>query len=129
VVPKVMIVDDDRTTVRLLQTLLELDGFEVVVAPCGAEVLPLAQQDTPDLFLMDYNLSDVTGAQLAAILRQQPEFAQTPIVIASGMSVEREARAAGASAFLMKPFDPGQLQRLFQRLIESEKDQPRPTTG
>jgi len=116
---KVMIVDDDRTTVRLLQTLLELNGFEVLIAPCGAEVLSLAKQTSPNLFLLDYNLSDMTGIQLTSMLRQHAEFARTPIVIASGMDVEVEARAAGASAFLMKPFDPGRLHRMFHDLIRS----------
>lgn len=128
-VPKVLIVDDDRTTVRLLQTLLELEGFEVIVAPHGADVVPLAKQDIPDLFLMDYHLHDMTGVQLVADLRQYSEFQQTPIVIASGMNVEKEARAAGASAFLMKPFDPGLLQRLFHRLIAGATDETRSTAG
>ena len=46
--PKVMIVDDDRNTVKLLQTLLELDGFVVVVAGRGADVLPVAEQAKPE---------------------------------------------------------------------------------
>ena len=61
---KVMIVDDDRNTVKLLQTLLELDGFEVSVAPRGADVLPAAQQNKPDIFLMDYHLSDMDGVEV-----------------------------------------------------------------
>ena len=114
-----MIVDDDRTTVRLLQTLLELDGFEISIAPRGQDVLNLAGETQPDLFLMDYNLSDMTGAEVVRTLRADPRFAETPIVMTSGMDVEQKALAAGATIFLVKPFEPDELPGLFNRLINA----------
>ncbi len=119
--PRLLIVDDDRTTVRLLKTLLELDGFEVSISPRGADVIPLAQQVKPDLILMDYHLSDMQGIDVVVALRAMAEFATTPIVVASGLNVEREALEAGASKFLIKPFDPENLQTLFTSLIENTK--------
>lgn len=114
---KVMIVDDDRTTVKLLQTLLELDGFEVIVAPRGADVLPLAQQTHPDIFLVDYHLSDMDGVDAIRSLRMETAFANTPIVMASGLDVQDEALAAGANTFLLKPFEPADLPTLFNNLL------------
>jgi DNA-binding response OmpR family regulator len=115
--PKVMIVDDDRTTVKLLQTLLELDGFDVSVAPRGQDVIPLAQQVKPDLFLMDYHLADMDGVEIIRDLRTRIDFARTPIVMTSGLNVEKEAMDAGATTFLIKPFEPEQLPILFNSLI------------
>lgn len=112
-----MIVDDDRTTTKLLQTLLELDGFEVHVAPRGGDVLPMAQQVKPDIFLMDYHLSDIDGVEVLRELRANAVFARTPIVMTSGLDVEEEVMAAGASTFLVKPFEPDQLPGLFNSLI------------
>ena len=112
-----MIVDDDRTTVKLLQTLLELDGFNVVVAPRGGDVLPLAQAEQPELFLMDYHLSDMDGVEVIVQLRATQDFAKTPIIMTSGLNVEKEAMEAGASTFLIKPFDPEYLPKLFNQLI------------
>ncbi len=114
---KVMIVDDDRTTVKLLQTLLELDGFEVSSAARGMDVLTLANRVQPDIFLMDYHLSDMDGVEVIKTLRQTSEFARTPIIMTSGLDVEDEALAAGASMFLVKPFEPGELPGLFNQLI------------
>lgn len=114
---RVLIVDDDRTTVRLLQTLLQLDGFEVSTAAKGGDVVAVAEKDRPDLVLMDYHLADMDGVQLIEILRRHPSFGKTPIVVASGMNVERESKAAGATEFLIKPFDPGYLPKLFHKLI------------
>lgn len=116
---RVLIVDDDRTTVRLLKTLLELDGFEVAIASLGREVMQLAQQVKPDLFLMDYHLDDINGVEVIRIVRSYPDFQQTPIVMTSGMNIEREALEAGATRFLMKPFDPDHLQQLFHQLINA----------
>ena len=112
-----MIVDDDRTMVKLLQTLLELDGYEVVVVAFGADVLKKANQKPPDVILMDYHLADMSGVEVLQKIRADPGFGQTPVVIASGMDVEAEVKAAGANAFLIKPFDPDILPELFAQLI------------
>jgi len=114
---KVMIVDDDRNTVKLLQTLLELDGYEVAVAPRGADVMPIAEQALPDIFLMDYHLSDMDGVEIIRQLRAHDTFARTPIVMTSGLDVEDEALEAGANKFIVKPFEPGDLPALFNSLI------------
>jgi len=115
--PKIMIVDDDRTTVKLLQTLLEMDGFEVVTAARGQLALEHAQASPPDVFLVDYMLADMDGVELLAALRATPRFAHTPIVMASGMNVEDQALQSGANMFLIKPFEPGQLASMFHRLL------------
>lgn len=112
-----MIVDDDRTMVRLLQTLLELDGFDVSIARQGGDVMSVATETQPDVLLMDYHLADTTGVEVLRELRASAEFANIPVVIASGMDVEDEVIAAGANAFLVKPFEPDQLPGLFNRLI------------
>jgi two-component system chemotaxis response regulator CheY len=112
-----MIVDDDRTTVKLLKTLLELDGFEVVTVPRGADVLPQANDSMPDIVLMDYHLSDMQGVDIIRQMRTQPAFAGLPIVMTSGMNVESEAMQAGATSFLLKPFEPDELPLLFNRLL------------
>ncbi len=115
--PKILIVDDDRTTVKLLQTLLEIDGFEVWTASRGEKALETARETAPDVFLVDYHLADMQGVELVATLRSDPAFARTPIVMASGLDVEEHALKAGADRFLFKPFEPGQLADLFNRLI------------
>ncbi|HEX3053945.1 MAG TPA: response regulator [Aggregatilineaceae bacterium] len=117
---KIMIIDDDRTTVRLLQTLLEMDGFEVLMAGRGQGALELAQQNNPDVFLVDYHLSDMEGIDVVRALRADPTFATAPIVMTSGLNVEDDALKAGATKFLVKPFEPGNLAALFNGLLAKE---------
>jgi DNA-binding response OmpR family regulator len=119
---KVMIVDDDRTTVKLLQTLLELDGFEVQTVSRGMDAMPKALANRPHLVLMDYHLSDMEGVDIIRDMRRDAQLCDLPIVMTSGMDVEYEAMEAGATAFLLKPFDPDELPALFSRLMEAKPD-------
>ncbi len=96
--------------------LVEVHGFEVAVARRGSEVVSLARREQPDVFLIDYHLLDMDGIELIIALRADQEFAQTPIVMASGMDVSREAITAGANAFLTKPYEPDDLSDLFKQL-------------
>lgn len=112
-----MIVDDDTVTVSLLETLLELDGFTVLVARRGADVLPKMAEDKPDIMMIDYHLTDTEGVEVIKDVRAHADFKDIPIVMASGMDMSTEAMAAGANEFLIKPFEPSELPDLFNRLI------------
>lgn len=117
--PKLMIVDDDQTTVKLLTMLLEMDGFEVMVVARGGMVMDKAKQFKPDIFMMDYHLTDMDGTEVIKRLRTDAQFAKTPIVMASGLNVEDEAKKAGANMFLIKPFEPASLAGIFNKLLSS----------
>lgn len=116
---KIMIVDDDQTTTSLLQTLLELDGFDVVVVRRGADVIPKAIQEKPELIMMDYHLADMEGSDIIRDIRKHANntLRTVPIIMASGMDVSIEAMDAGANKFIVKPFEPSELPDMFNSLI------------
>jgi len=116
-VAKIMIVDDDQTTTSLLETLLELDGFDVTTVSHGNDVIERAEIFLPDIFLMDYHLSDIHGVEVLRDIRKHETLHNIPVVIASGMDVEMEVMDAGANKFLVKPFEPSELPILFNNLI------------
>jgi len=120
ILSKILLVDDDRTTVKLLQTLLELDGFVISTSSTGGAVMGMVNDDTPDVILMDYHLSDMDGVDVLRDLRASDEFATLPIVMTSGLDVEEEVMEAGANAFLVKPFEPDELPGLFRSLAGEE---------
>lgn len=115
--PRVMIVDDDRTTVTLLETLLSMDGFDVTLVARGSDVLPIAHRERPDIFLIDHHLSDIEGPEVIRALRADPDFADAPIILVSGLNVAEEARRAGASLFLIKPLEPSTLADTLNSLL------------
>ncbi|GAB4571971.1 MAG: hypothetical protein Kow0077_10040 [Anaerolineae bacterium] len=114
---RIMIVDDDRTTASLLETLLSLDGFEVIRVARGQDAIRRATQDRPDIFLIDYHLSDMDAPEVVRHLRSVPEFTNTPIVVTSGMNVEQESLNAGATHFLIKPLEPSTLADTLNSLL------------
>ena len=114
---KVMIVDDDRTMNSLLQTLLELDGFSVVLCPRGDEVLSTAAAQKPDVILMDLHIGEADGVDLLRQIRQHPELKSLPVVMSSGMDREDECKAAGANAFVLKPYPPDQLSSTLKKVL------------
>ena len=114
---KLLIVDDDKTTVGLLKTLLELDGFDVQTVGRGADVLSIVSTFQPDVILMDYHLSDIKGIEVLRALRSHDDYATLPVVMASGLDVGSEVLAAGANRFLVKPFEPDELPTIFNDLI------------
>lgn len=114
---KVLIVDDDKLTVSLLKTLLELDGFDVISIGDSRTALQKVGDILPEAMVVDYQLADGSGIDFIKQVRMVAQFAKTPIIMASGLDREDEARAAGADHFLIKPFDPGELVKILEQHI------------
>jgi CheY-like chemotaxis protein len=118
---KVMIVDDDRTTVSLLETLLQMDGFEVVTEARRDLILPGIRSAAPDVVLMDVFLAQSDdGMGVLADLRSAPDLADVRVVMTSGMDLEEQCLAAGANAFLLKPYTPDQLSKVIQENLGAD---------
>jgi CheY-like chemotaxis protein len=106
---KVMIVDDDRTMVSLLKILLEMEGLAVASAPPAESILEQIRAEKPDVILMDVFLPGVDGMEVLTDLRATPDLAGARVVMTSGMDLGDQCLAAGANAFLLKPYTPEQL--------------------
>ncbi|MBI3241731.1 MAG: response regulator [Chloroflexi bacterium] len=115
--PKILIVDDDRSMVKLLTTLLQLDGFQVIHEARGAEVLGIIRAQRPDAVLMDVHLSDADGIDLLRQVRADAAIGGTPIIIASGEDVRYQCEEAGANGFILKPYSPDQLTEALKKAI------------
>ncbi len=119
--PKVFIIDDDVTMVYLLRTLLELDGYEVAEVQDWATIIETIQAESPDLVLMDYFLPDLDGLELLIQLRTDPILSKTRIIMSSGMDVSDQCMAAGADAFLLKPYTPEQLVEVIKGTVGEDR--------
>jgi len=121
---KVLIIDDDadiRTLVRL--SLSRLGGMEVVEAASGAEGVRKAQDEKPDVILLDMMMPAMDGSATLAALRAQPATATTPVIFLTAKAMRAEIdrlRALGAAGVLIKPFDPRMLPREVRALLESQ---------
>jgi DNA-binding response OmpR family regulator len=118
--PRVLVVEDEERIADLLRRQLEAGGFEVTVAARAATALSALEYGLPDLVLLDLILPDVNGYQLCAILRRLYSHATLPIVILTGVEQCTEGlqhEAAGADAYLRKPYDAAELIQTIRTLV------------
>ena len=121
---KVLIIDDDadiRSIVRL--SLSRLGGMEVVEAASGAEGVHKAQDEQPDVILLDMMMPAMDGSATLAALRAQPATTATPVIFLTAKAMRAEIdrlRALGAAGVLTKPFDPRTLPGEVRALLESQ---------
>jgi excisionase family DNA binding protein len=106
---RILIVDDDAEIVELMVDVLARDGrFDTKTASSGYDAGLITQQFRPDLMILDYMLPDVNGNIVCQTIRRNPEFANTKIVIVSGVVNQDEIQDlidAGAEDFMKKPFN------------------------
>ena len=110
--PRVLIVEDESALVELLRYNLEQSGFKVVVAGDGEEALAAAQEDVPDIILLDWMLPLMSGIEVCRQLRRQTSTANVPIIMLTARGEEGDrirGLDAGADDYVSKPFSPTEL--------------------
>jgi DNA-binding response OmpR family regulator len=112
---KILLAEDDHTMVALLQTLLNMEGFEVTTADMDADVPALIGRDKPDVLFMDVHLGQQNGLDVVEAIRKNEAFNSLRIVMTSGLDVREECLRRGADEFLMKPFMPDDLISILRR--------------
>jgi pilus assembly protein CpaE len=122
---KILVVDDELETVRMVGLLLEHRGYEVIAALSGKECLEKAQAENPDLVLLDIMMPDVDGYEICRKLRTGPATADIPVIMftARDRVTDRVAAfQAGADDFITKPVHPTELvSRVQATLVRSEQ--------
>jgi len=113
-----MVVDDDQQIGRLLKTLFELEGHEVVVACSYQEILPLLRQVVPDVVLMDVRVQNQETINLVRQIQQEEGLGDIPVAMTSGMDLRQECLEAGANLFILKPFLPDEVIRAVGDLLK-----------
>lgn len=117
----VLVVDDTASIRLLIRTNLELEGFRVEEACDGGECLAMVDDVAPDLITVDVVMPELNGYETVEALRARESTAQVPIVMVTtqAQSVDiRRGWAAGADAYVVKPFDPDRLVETIQSLLD-----------
>ena len=120
---RILLIDDSAAIRRLLCCILTEAEFEVVAVDGVRAALRQLRTFTPNVVLTDFNMPGLNGEALVRLLRRDPRFSVTPIlVVCSETSVEprQGMAAAGANAWLGKPVDARALVRAVQALCASE---------
>lgn len=116
----VLLVEDTEDNRQMLRRLLELSGFHVVEATNGKEAVELATRERPEIILMDLSLPFIDGLAATRRIRDLKDLREVPIVAVSAhdsADFHSEALAAGCNAYITKPIDYGELERVITGLL------------
>ncbi|MFQ5577142.1 MAG: PleD family two-component system response regulator [Anaerolineae bacterium] len=116
---KILIVDDEPLTCRLIAKILTLQGYTPLALTDGQRVLEVAEVERPRLILMDYHLGANHGLDVLQALKANRVSGHIPVIMTSGIDREHEALEAGAEAFLLKPFDRNELAAKFEQALSN----------
>jgi DNA-binding response OmpR family regulator len=119
--PKILVVDDDIHATTLFKTILTAKGFDAFIVNDSAVAVQTADSTDPDLIILDLMMPEPNGFEVCKMLRADPKYSHTPIVIFTAMGDSESkmlALAAGANEFLTKPFRVEDLMQRIQTLID-----------
>jgi len=117
--PKILVVEDSFETRDSLTILLELSGYDVIVATDGSQGLAKALAEAPDLIVTDIRLPGVSGIDMLREFRRNLRHRTVPVLVVTGYSKEyaNDAFAAGADHVISKPVNPEHLLRIVSNLL------------
>lgn len=121
---KILVVDDDIHATTLFKTILTAKGYEAVIVNDSSTAVQTADSTNPDLVILDLMMPEPNGFEVCKMLRADPKFSHTPIVIFTAMGDNESKEAAfetGADEFLTKPFRVEDLMHRIRELIDKAK--------
>jgi len=101
----IMVVDDDQEILKILNRILELEGFDVVVVADGVSALALMKKNEPDLVILDIMMPELDGFQTLNLLRERSDI---PVIMLSArreLASLQKSLFLGADDYVRKPFD------------------------
>ncbi len=116
----ILTVDDSASIRQMVSFTLKSAGYEVTEAVDGQDGLDKARARSFDLVFTDQNMPRMDGITLIRSLRALPQYKSTPILMLtteSGEAMKTQGRAAGATGWLVKPFDPARLLEVVKKVI------------
>jgi DNA-binding response OmpR family regulator len=120
--PKVMLIEDDKTMLTLLSTLLKMEGFQIVPLTTELTVEDLIatlRREKPDAALVDVHLLHASGIDMLIRVRQEPDINSIRILMSSGLDMSDECKKAGADDFILKPYMPDELIQRIRRVLKN----------
>ena len=127
--PKILVVDDEERTLRLVEAMLAPEGYEVVLAHSGEEGLEKIRETCPNVVLLDIMMPGMNGFEVLRILRQQSNI---PVIM---LTAKREVTSTidsfdlGADDYVRKPFMKGELLARIRAKLRRAGTEPTPPTS
>ena len=112
--PVILAVDDQLELLNLLDMMMSFQGYEVKISQNAENLIDILHTTKPDIIFMDVTMKQINGAVLCTLLKTNKSTAGIPVVLVSGVEdLEDVARNAGADAFISKPFDTEEIEKVL----------------
>lgn len=121
---KILVVDDEPNIVQTLQDRLEMNEYLVNTAGNGREGLKKAQEEKPDIILLDVIMPVMDGHEMLEVLRKQPGCSDISVIMLTARSQTQDiarANACGIDDYIVKPFDLSELLEKIETVLEKRK--------
>lgn len=118
---KVLVVDDEKQFIDLMQIRLESKGYEVIAACNGREGLEKAKSENPDLIILDIMMPKLDGFEVCHLLKNDAQYNKIPIILCTAMAQKVDSETSQrvkADAYITKPFDSVALLSKIDELLE-----------
>jgi len=121
---RVLLVEDNTSVRELIHVLLQGEGYEIIEAVDGADGLRRADQDQPDLIILDLMMPDVDGERVLSTLQGDSGLSKIPVLVVSGKyeALDRLKERLGEKNVFPKPFEPTKLMDRIGDLIGHPMD-------
>ena len=116
--PAILLVDDSGLFRGAAEEVLKRTGCPTLTASSGTEALDIARREKPQMIVVKAGIAPMTGLDLSRVLKADPEFAKTPIVVVGLPGTEEAARKAGADETLPLPLDPEAFFAVVRRFLQ-----------
>lgn len=126
---RILVVDDDKKIVRLIQSYLEQSGYQVLVAHEGEAALHMIRRDRPDLVVLDLMLPGLDGMEITRIVRSDKSIAGLPIIMLTARVEDTDKIVGlelGADDYIGKPFNPREVVARVRALLRRSGGGPTP---
>lgn len=116
---KIMIVDDEEDILFTVGRMLEMDGYKVITAENGKECLEKLKKETPDLVLLDIMMPGLNGWDVAAKIKEDPQYKKIPIIFLTAKADTMSVGMGGLAAddYIVKPFNVKELKERILQVI------------
>lgn len=105
---KILAIDDENDALLILKTALTSEGYDVITATNGFDGVALAEEQKPDLVILDLLMPEMDGFEVLAQLKSSDTTGEIPVIVVSGVSEKEKIKNAltqGIDYFIMKPYD------------------------
>jgi two-component system alkaline phosphatase synthesis response regulator PhoP len=124
---KILVVDDERHIVRLVEVNLQRAGYNVVTAYDGIEALEKVKTEKPDMLVLDVMMPGKDGFEVLSELQANPVTAEIPVIMLTAKAQDADifkGWQSGVSSYLTKPFNPRELLTFVERIFQSMDEGP-----